>query len=133
MKAVKHEDVNVVITKRNICVEIARSNTRQHRDDPIVLEPIETLVDGKFEHPIDRDSVCWLIENDEPCIVIYVDKAEEMWWKKLLFNEEVTEAGPRSYTVPMDNLDDESRMRIDKLICDQRNKLLSKDDQYSPA
>lgn len=85
----------------------------------------EVLVDGRLEHPIDQESACWLLDNEhEPAIVIYVDKSEELWWKQLFLNEQTIEMGPKNRTILMDHLDDGSRMMIDKLIVDQRNKLM---------
>lgn len=130
---VKYEEINVVVNRQEISVELVDDNEHSPADDIDQVSPDKVLIEGKFEHPVDTDSVYWLIDNEEASIVIYIDKAEDMWWKQLLLNEEVFEAGPKNYVVAMDHLDDGSRMMIDKLIIDQRNKLMSKDDKFSPA
>lgn len=95
--------------------------------------PNKNLMSGQFEHSVDTGSAHWLLDNDGPAIVIYIDKSESMWWKNLLLNEEVKESGPRNYTVSMDLLDDGSRMVIDKLIVEQRNKMNGNVDSFPPV
>lgn len=131
-RPVKYEDVSVVVSKRDICVEVSH-DIQSEGPRGVIDVNVETLVEGCFEHPVDTDSAYWLIETNPPCIVLYVDKAEDMWWKQLLVDEDVTETGPKSYTVPMDHLDNGSRMMIEKLIVEQRNKMTSKEDNYSSA
>lgn len=126
-EVVKYEEVGMAISKNNIKVDILREQlvSRKGGDSNISVSRelyAENMMDGQFEHPVNIASAFWLLDNDVPCIVIYLDKAENMWWKQLLLNEEVTESGPRNYSVAMDNLDDGSRMVIDKLIVEQRNK-----------
>lgn len=128
-KPTRYEDVNVILSENKICVELFHSETIRQRFDPGL--PTEVLVEGEFEHPIDVGSAYWLIQKDEPTIIIYIDKREEMWWKHLLLNEEVTEIGPRNYTVPMDGLDEGSRMAIAKLISEQKQKIVQRADDFT--
>lgn len=132
-KRAKYDDVDVILTANRICVQLSHPDTVKFRSDPGL--PKETLVEGEFEHPIDVESAYWLIQNDVPTIVIYIDKREEMWWKQLLMGEQVTEAGPREYSVPMDYLAEGSRMAIDKLLTEQRRrfKIQKEEDDLSPV
>lgn len=122
-KAVKHEQVSVSLSKNEICVSLVYGYKK------------ETIVEGRFEHQIDVESAYWVIEKEGPHLAIFIDKAEEMWWKRLLENEEVSEQGPKCFSVPMDQLDEGSRMVIDKLVTKQRRKLLNENnaDRLSPA
>lgn len=98
-----------------------------------VGSPIDVLMNGRFEHPVDRESVYWLVVKDEHNLVIYIDKREDRWWKQLLIDEEVTVSGRRNYSVPMEHVSEGARMEIDKLIKDQRGKLIERDDEFSLA
>lgn len=128
---VSYEDVNVSVTQESIKVELDCDCDSAYSDSD--ESSLKTLVKGKFEHPVDTESAAWLLDKDGPCIVIYLDKAENLWWQKLLLNEQVTKAGPRNYTVLMDHLDDGSRMAVEKLVIEQRNKILQNTDDLSPA
>lgn len=89
---------------------------------------------GRFEHEVDVESAYWMVDKESSSLVIYLDKTEDMWWNKLLVHEQPTELGPKNYTVPMDELDEGARMAVDKLITDQKKKLISsRDDKLSPA
>lgn len=135
---VKYEDVNVIISPSDIKVELLipkqRSTFKQQQDqqssDCSNCARL-ILIEGQFEHQITTESVYWLIDNDGPCIMIYLDKSENIWWKQLLLNEEVTESSPRNYTILMDHLDNGSRMCIDRLIVEQRNKRTDSENFYS--
>lgn len=122
---VKYENVNVTISPSSIKVELydvlRPSECQQQLRDDFSSGKV-TLIEGQFEHPIITESFYWLLDNDGPCVMIYFDKSENIWWKQLLLNEEVTESSPRNYTVLMDHLDNGSRMCIDRLIVEQRNK-----------
>lgn len=130
-KMVSYEDIDVTIKSDSIRVELD-SDYDSNYSDPDESSP-RILMEGKFEHPVDTESASWLLDRDGPCIVIYIDKAEDLWWQKLLLNEQVTKAGPRNYTVLMNHLDDGSRMAIDRLVVEQRNKILRRNDDLSPA
>lgn len=138
---VKYEDINVIIGPSDIKVELLIPKQRsiykqqQHQDQQHSSECSNctrmTLIEGQFEHQITTESVYWLMDNDGPCIMIYLDKSENIWWKQLLRNEEVTESSPRNYTILMDHLDNGSRMCIDRLIVEQRNKRTDSENFFS--
>lgn len=131
-KMVSYEDVSVSITQSSIKVEL--DIDYDSADSDLDGPSTKTLMKGKFEHPVDTESASWLLDKDGPCIVIYIDKAENLWWQKLLIDEHPTKAGPRNYTMLMDHLDDGSRMAVEKLIIEQRNKALNRNsDDLSPA
>lgn len=121
-KSINYENIQVDVSKTDICVEVLRESVAGYDS----VQPSEIMIEGKFEHPVDTESVYWLIEDEklQNYIVIYVDKAEEMWWKRLLIGEETIERGSRYYTVAMDQLDDSSRMAIDRLVNEQQQKRL---------
>lgn len=130
---VKYENVNVIISPTGIKVElfnVKQEVSQQQLSDDSSSGRV-TLIEGQFEHPIATESVYWLLDNDGPCIMIYFDKSENIWWKQLLLNEEVTESSPRNYTILMDHLDNGSRMCIDRLIVEQRNKKNNSENFYS--
>lgn len=91
-----------------------------------------TLLDGRLERAVDKDTLCWLIDSDDRAIVIYVDKLENLWWSKLLDDEEPNEIGPKNYSVMIDHIDLGSRMVIDRLVTEQRNKMIEKRDRGEP-
>jgi len=125
-ETVKYENINLSISTEFIRLELLcpkQTIGKGNLNIPDGNVQTKTLMQGVFEHRIKTDSVYWLLDNEEPCIVIYVDKVEPMWWKNLLVDEEVTESGPKHYVVPVDHLDDGSRMIIDKLVAEQRNKV----------
>lgn len=132
VRVVKYENVNVMITSNQIRVELI-DRLADHSDQNEFCT--KCLIDGQFERSVRAESAYWLLDNDEPSIVIYIDKMENMWWKQLLINEEATLAGPRNYSIQMDNLDDGSRMVVDKLIVEQKKKIHSNsnEDSLSPA
>lgn len=130
---VSYEDVSVEITTESIKVELDTDEYESIDSNSASWSSVKTLMMGKFEHPIDTESESWLIDKDGPCIVIYIDKVENLWWRKLLVDEQVTKEGPRNYTVLMEHLDDSSRMAIDKLVVEERNKALRRNDDLSPA
>lgn len=133
-KMVSHEDVNVEITADSIKVELETDDYDSTDSNSMGGSFVRTLMVGKFEHPVDTESDSWLIDKDGPCIVIYIDKAENLWWRKLLVDEQVTKEGPRNYVVLMEHLDDGSRMAIDKLVVEERNRVLARrNDDLSPA
>jgi len=123
-RSIRVDDVQVDVTKRDICVEVIPSSSMRY--DPSKLS--EILMEGDFEHPVDTDSVYWIIESEKSHhnIVIFIDKLEDIWWKKLLIDEEAIKSGPRYYSVPIDELNDSSRMAIDRLIKEQQQKRSSK-------
>lgn len=124
LRIVKYENINVSVSPDKIRVEIIDNQKPANLVNHIDQVGSETvcLIDGQFEHSVCTDSAYWLLDNDEPSIVIYVDKSESMWWKNLLIKEEIIRSGPRNYLIQMDNLDDGSRMAVDKLITEQRKK-----------
>lgn len=130
-RPIRNEDLRVTVSKKKLCIELIQDQTNTPGID--LSQPVETLVIGEFEHPVDTESACWFVDSVDLCLTIYIDKKEEMWWKQLLLNEEVTAAGPKSYSVPMDQLDECSRMVIDKLITDQKKKMIDKSDYFSPV
>lgn len=107
----RYEDISVEITARGISIELGG----HHR-----------LIQGEFVHPIKPDSVYWLIDNEERCIVVFLDKVTPLWWDHLLKYEKPTQLGPRDYRESIEHLDDGARMAIDRLVTQERNKLLSK-------
>lgn len=130
---IRYQDVSFTITPNTIDIKLlrqARNGQSWHppnghlTNSPVCLLDV-TLLKGVFEHRVDTDSVYWLIDIEEPGIVVYVDKSEPMWWRKLLLDERVVKAGPTNYSVSMDHLDDGSRMVIDKLVNEQRTKLVN--------
>lgn len=121
-KGTKQDQISVALSRDEICVNLVEIHRR-------------TLIRGKFEHHVDTESAYWVIEEEGPYLAIFIDKAEEMWWNGLLENEEAAERGPRNFTVPMEHLDEGSRMVVDKLVTEQKKKLLSGSnaDSLSPA
>lgn len=117
-KTVKIDDIIVDATKSDISVEILQ----QAAANKILTS--EVVMDGEFEHAIDSESLSWIIEpvEGESQLVIYADKMENLWWKKLLVSEEYVELGPRSFTVPKDSLDRGAHMAIDRLISEQTKR-----------
>lgn len=122
-KTIKQDQINVALSKRKICVNLTDGYEKK------------TLIKGKFEHQIDVDSAYWVLDKEGPHLVIFMDKIEDMWWKKLLEDETASEQGPKNFTVPMDQLDEGSRMVIDKLVTSQKKKLTRGNDidSLSPA
>ena len=119
-KSVRQEDIHVDIMRQSICVEASTNAAVIY--DPCC--PFETLVQGEFEHPIDTDSVYWLIESEpsQNQLLIYMDKSEDLWWKRLLVGEESVEPGSRNYTISLEQLDSSSHMVVDRLIREQQSK-----------
>lgn len=134
-KIVKYENVNVVITSTNIKVELVdtdpESSDRREPSTDDFKSNRRVLLEGQFEHSISTESVYWLLDSAGPCIMIYMDKSENIWWKQLLLNEQVTESSPRNYSILMDHLDNGSRMVVDRLVVEQRNKRIKGEDFLS--
>lgn len=116
-KAIRYDNVDVTITSNYIKVMIVVGDIKKEHEFKTI-----TIMEGNFEYEVSTESSYWLLDNEDLNIVIYIDKLERMWWKQLLLNEEVTEKGLKNYTILMDHLDDGSRMAVDKLIVEQRNK-----------
>jgi hypothetical protein len=122
-KIVKQDQISVALSRREICVNVLNDGKK------------ENLINGRFEHQVDTETAFWIVEKEGPNLAVFVDKIEDMWWKKLLDNEEAFVQGPKNYTVAMDRLDEGSRMVIDKLVTEQRKKFSSEDNanRLSPA
>lgn len=122
-RTIKQNQITVALSRCEICVTLTNGLGK------------ETLVEGRFEHDIDVESAYWVLEKEDPQLVIFIDKKEEMWWKKLLENEKASEQGPKNFTVSMDQLDEGSRIVVDKLVTKQKKKLLltNNADSLSPA
>lgn len=131
-KVIKYEDVNVTITSKRVKVEIIDQPVSHGKQ---VEFSSSCLIDGQFEQSVSAESAYWLLDNEEPSIVIYIDKSESMWWKQLLLDEEATQIGPTNFSIAIDNLDDGSRMVVDKLIVEQKKKVNSNnyEDSLYPA
>lgn len=132
--SIKREDIRVTLTNDEICIELLPSATSVSQTIP-PGQPVNILVEGKFEHPVDTESAYWLVEKGKSNLVVYIDKREDRWWKQLLINEKVTTTGPKNYSIPMEHLDEGARMSIQKLIKEQREKRVADgdDDEFSLA
>lgn len=127
IKSLDYDDLTVNIQSDSICIELEKSRVEQVQLDCCESQ-IDTLLEGKFEHPVDVDSAYWVLDREEPAVVIYIDKVEKLWWKSLLYGEQVIELGSQNYSVPLSDLTDEYRVVIDKLVHDQKDKL--RDSHY---
>ena len=81
---IRNEDIRVIVSKDNLCIELMQDETKAHGLDR--GKPAEVLVIGEFEHPVDTESACWFVDNKDSCLTVYIDKKEEMWWKQLLLD-----------------------------------------------
>lgn len=111
-----HDEIRVILSKTFIRVERSPVELRQETSSIVLME-------GLLERDVRKDSLFWVIDKDLQCIVIYIDKQESLWWQRILRDEDLVEEGPRFYSVPMDNLNDSSRMAIDKLIVERRREI----------
>lgn len=86
------------------------------------------IVSGAFERSIREDSFYWSLESheDRKSLVIYLNKSEAAWWSQLLVDEIHLKEGKQSRVASIDDLDDETKMKIDKLLVDSRKRMRSK-------
>lgn len=123
---ISYENLKVGVTSDHIRVDWMKSLNTVNVEE-------KTIVEGDFEDSVDQESVYWVLNTERrPCLIIYMDKTIGKWWDKLLKNEEASEKGPVDRIIDMDDLEDGSRMAIDKLINEQKSKLFLHDvDDFS--
>lgn len=108
---IKYEHLDVVVTQKSIKVA---SNLKG-----------EIFIDGIFEQQVATETVYWILDVEDCSVVVYIDKAEDCWWQKLLINEVAAEIGQRHYSIPMEQLDEGSKMSVEKIINEQKQKILN--------
>lgn len=126
-RQISYEEVVVEVTSTTVCVRLqtqslTSSLSKLDQDSASLI-----LIKGELEHPVIPSSLYWLIDNDKrSSIVLFLDKSNPLWWKRLLKDEKQLERGQREYAIAIEHLDDGSRMMINKLVIEQRNKMRRK-------
>lgn len=129
---VTHEDIEVEVISNHLKIRQIK-----HLDniDKFLAHETEThtIVEGDLEDSVDTESVYWVLDVErKPCLIVYMDKIIHKWWKELLKNEIATQRGKTHYVIDVEDLNESSRMTIDKLICEQRAKFnLHDNDDFS--
>lgn len=127
-RRVTYEQISVVATSKRISVRLHPQRPTQEVVHPNKSSDSFPLMEGEFEHQIDSSTVYWLLDNDKrPTIVLFIDKSTPLWWNRLIKDEKQLQHGRRNYAISIEHLDDGSRMIIDKLVIEQRNKMPSKE------
>lgn len=128
-RPITHEDIEVEVTSSHL--RISRIN---HLDtiDKFLAGETETqiLVEGDLEDHVDVESAYWVLDMEQrPCLIVYIDKVVGKWWNGLLKNEISTQKGPTQHIIDIEDLPEDSRMTIDKLVYEQRAKFDLNDNE----
>ncbi|KAJ5701669.1 hypothetical protein N7493_006495 [Penicillium malachiteum] len=110
---IKGRDMEVILTKTKIRVAIKGQ---------------EPIIEGEFPHPILVDESSWTLETtaNPPGkeVSIHLDKANKMtWWPHVVKGApkiDVTKIQPENSS--LSDLDGETRMMVEKMMYDQRQK-----------
>ncbi|KAF0993280.1 hypothetical protein HZS_4194, partial [Henneguya salminicola] len=111
-KTMRSKDVIVNFEKKKLLVQIKGETP---------------LIDGNLQDEIKIEDCCWTLE-DGNMIRITLEKENKMsWWSRLLTSHEEIDT---QKIVPadskMDDLDDETRSTVEKMMYDQKQKQLGK-------
>lgn len=121
-RPLRYEEVDVSVSNDRIKVVMLEEPHQNPSRRLCKAHSKYCLLEGSFEHQIDTSSVYWLLDKQDCSILIYLDKLENRWWKELLINEAVNIVGNRNYTIPLESMSEESRMVVERMIMEQRNK-----------
>lgn len=88
----------------------------------LLLYESEIFLKGQFSKEINKQSLIWSIERDNNnsvfTLTIYLDKLHNLWWAELLVGERQLQLGAKSRITYIEELNDDPRMILDRLIID---------------
>lgn len=120
---VRYDNLSVDLSPRHIRIRVV--NLPETEEESALYSAgrvVErTLIEGNFEDTINPETVYWILDADRrPGLIIYLDKGTAKWWDQFLQGEQVIEKGPVNHVADLEDLEDGSRMAIDKLIYDHK-------------
>lgn len=83
------------------------------------------LKSGSFTKKINVEESTWILEPGD-CIHISVQKRHDSWWNALLVDEPKINLNNIDNSIPYEDLDEESRLKIQELMFDEMQKSLGK-------
>ncbi|XP_014209381.1 nudC domain-containing protein 3-like [Copidosoma floridanum] len=83
----------------------------------------QTLLEGRFSHPIKNSESYWCLEPGEH-LTLHLEKAGERWWEALLDDEPRIELGRIDCSRNLEEMPERERMKVEELVWSHRRKLL---------
>lgn len=102
--------------KSNTKVSIKNKNIKVTSGDDILL-------DKTFMYDVKEDQMIWCI--DDNVLTIELAKEKEQWWDMCFVGDEKidTEELAKSRPINMNNLDDEAKRMIEKMMCKEQENV----------
>lgn len=114
----EHDEITLTIditaTKNDIKVIPTTSSLKVYLKDDLIM-------DKEFSKPISPSDVVWYLDKG---LIIQITKKENEWWDCVFIGDEKIDVNEVASSRPigLDNLDDEARMTVEKMMYEQKCK-----------